>query len=49
MVVLAARWGLMFQCDPTGFLDRQTHDLPVLLAVMRAASREIERMEARHR
>lgn len=42
-VVLAARWGQLFRCDPMSFLDRPASDLPVLLAIMRAAVRDIER------
>jgi hypothetical protein len=49
-VQAAVSWGLMFQVDPMGFLDRPEEDLPVLLAILDLADKRLRqsRKEAEH-
>jgi hypothetical protein len=45
VVQAAVSWGLVFQCDPMGFLDRPSEDLPVLLAILDIADRRLRRAQ----
>jgi len=45
VVQAAVTYGLMFQCDPMGFLDRPEEDLPVLLAVLDIADKRLRRSQ----
>lgn len=38
----AARFGRLFNCDPFTVLDRPEDDWPLVLAVYRAAARDID-------
>jgi len=42
-VQAAVSYGLMFQVDPMGFLDRPAEDLPVLLAVLDIGDKRLRR------
>lgn len=39
MVEAAAAYGLTFRCDPMALLDRPMDDLPIVLAIQKAAER----------
>jgi len=43
-VQAAVSYGLMFQCDPMGFLDRPAEDLPVLLTVLDLGDKRLRRL-----
>lgn len=45
-MVTAARFGRLFGCDPLAVLDRPEGDWPFVVALYRAAARDIE---AEHR
>ena len=44
----AVSYGLVFQCDPMAFLDRDSTDLPVLLTLLDIADKRLRREQEKH-
>lgn len=44
----AVSYGLIFNCDPMGFMDRPEEDLPVLLSMIDIADKRIRRSQEEH-